>query len=101
MTDSASALIAIVMMGLIAFAFRTSGYLIGIQFKSIQRYRSLLEALPGCALMAILVPAAMKGSPLELGALACTLVVMWFSKNVLLSSIVGIGILLAGGVWLV
>ncbi len=101
MTDTASALLAIFMMGAIAFACRTSGYLIGIQFKNIQKYRPLLEALPGCALMTILVPAALKGSSLELGALAFTLTAMWFTNNVLLSSIIGISILLAGGVWLV
>jgi len=98
--DTSSALLAILMMGGIAYGCRISGYLAGTLFRNIERYRSLLEALPGCALMTILAPAAMKGSPLELVALACTIVTMWITGNVLLSSIIGIGLLLGFGLWL-
>jgi len=100
MTETAGALLAILMMGCIAYGCRVSGYLTGIRFRNIERYRALLEALPGCALMTILAPAAMKGSPIELAALGCTVVVMWITGNVLLSSIVGIGLLLGAGLWL-
>lgn len=101
MPDTLSAILAILMMGGIAYGCRISGYLTGTLFRNIERYRTVLEALPGCALMTILAPAAMKGSPLELGALACTIAVMWVTSNVLLSSMTGIGLLLAGGLWLV
>ena len=100
MPDTSSAILAIMMMGAIAYGCRISGYLTGTLFRNIERYRSQLEALPGCALMAILAPAAMKGSAIELTALACTVGTMWVTNNVLLSSMTGIGLLLALGLWL-
>ena len=101
MSETFSAVIAILMMGGIAYCCRISGYLAGTLFRNIDRHRTTLEALPGCALMSILAPAALKGSPLELSALASTVACMWVTGNVLISSLIGIGILLAGGLWLV
>ncbi len=100
MPDASSAILAIFMMGAIAYGCRISGYLAGTLFRNIERYRSVLEALPGCALMAILGPAAMRGSPIELAALACTVGTMWVTGNVLFSSMVGIAFLLGFGLWL-
>lgn len=101
MPDFTSTMIAIIMMGLIVYACRITGYLVGIQFSGIDKYRTILEALPGCALAVVLAPAAMNGAPHEIAALAATMIMMWFTGSVPVSTLLGLAILLAGGYYLV
>jgi uncharacterized membrane protein len=60
----------------------------------------VLEALPGCAFMALLVPAIRQGSISEIIAMACVIVIMWRSNNVVAATGVGKAILLFGGPFL-
>jgi hypothetical protein len=50
--------------------------------------------------MAILVPAARQGSISEIIALACVILIMWRSSNVVISTGVGMAVLLFGAPWL-
>ena len=85
----------ILLMGLVVYLSRAGGYVLGLQVRHIGRLRPVLEALPGCALMAILAPAAWNASVAELAALGCVVVIMWITHSVVLASAVGLAILLA------
>ncbi len=90
-------LVAIGMIALIVYLTRMSGYFVGLQLRHIRGIRPVLEALPGCAFMAILAPAVRRGSLTEIAATACVILVMWRSNNVVLATGSGVAILLLGG----
>lgn len=94
MPGNGETILTILLMGLVVYLSRAGGYLLGLQVRHIGALRPVLEALPGCALMAILAPAAWRASPPELVALGCVSVVMWVSRSVVLASVLGIAILL-------
>ncbi len=50
--------------------------------------------------MAILAPAVRQGSLSEIVAMACVIVIMWRSNNVVVATGVGMALLLFGGPWL-
>ena len=100
MLEQQTALAAIAMMALIVYLTRITGYFIGLQLRHIRGIQPVLEALPGCAFMAILVPAVRQGSPSEMVAMACVILIMWRSNNVVLATGVGMAVLLFGGPWL-
>lgn len=100
MLEPQTALGAIAMMALIVYLTRITGYFIGLQLRHIRGIQPVLEALPGCAFMAILVPAVRQGSPSEMVAMACVILIMWRSNNVVLATGVGMAVLLFGGPWL-
>ena len=89
-------LIAIAMMASIVYLSRVSGYLIGLQFRHIGRLRPVLEALPGCAIMAILVPAVRQGDVTDFVALLCVVGLMWKTDNVVIATVVGLIVLILG-----
>jgi uncharacterized membrane protein len=60
----------------------------------------VLEALPGCAFMAILVPAVRRGSVSEMLAMSCVVFIMWRSNNVVAATGTGMAILLFGSPFL-
>ena len=96
MIDQASILIAIGMMAVIIYLTRACGYFVGLQLRHIAGIKPILEALPGCAFMAILVPAARQASLAELIALVAVILIMWRSNNVVIATCVGLAILLFG-----
>ncbi|MCP4048555.1 MAG: AzlD domain-containing protein [Gammaproteobacteria bacterium] len=100
MVDQTSILIIIVLMAGIVYLTRLSGYFIGLQLRHISGIKPILEALPGCAFMAILAPAVRQGSLSEVIAMACLVVLMWLTNNVVISTIVGMAVLFAGNVYL-
>lgn len=100
MPDQQTLLIAIGMMALIVYLTRLSGYFVGLQLRHIRGIQPVLEALPGCAFMAILVPATRQGSLSEIIAMACVIVIMWRSNNVMIATGTGLAILLLGGPYL-
>jgi len=100
MLDQQTTLIAIAMMALIVYLTRMTGYFIGLQLRHIRGVQPVLEALPGCAFMAILAPAVRQGSLSEIIAMACVIVIMWRSNNVVVATGVGMAVLLFGGPWL-
>jgi len=100
MVDQTSILIVIALMAGIVYLTRLSGYFIGLQLRHISGIKPILEALPGCAFMAILVPAVRQGSLSEIVAMACLVILMWLTNNVVISTIVGMVVLFAGNVYL-
>ncbi len=97
MLDHDATLAAIAVMALIVYLTRAGGYFIGLQLRRIAGIQPVLEALPGCAFMAILAPAARRGSIVELLALACLVLIMWRFDNVALATLVGMAVLMGGG----
>lgn len=100
MLDQNSILIAIAMMSLIVYLMRLSGYFIGLQLRHIQGIKPILEALPGCAFMAILAPAVRQASISEIIAMACVIVIMWRTNNVVFATSTGLAVILFGGPYL-
>ncbi|MDH3759483.1 MAG: AzlD domain-containing protein [Gammaproteobacteria bacterium] len=100
MVDQQTTLIAIAMMALIVYLTRVTGYFIGLQLRHIRGIQPVLEALPGCAFMAILAPAVRQGSLSEIIAMACVILIMWRSNNVVIATGTGMAVLLFGGPWL-
>ena len=100
MVDANATLIAIAMIASIVYMTRVTGYFIGLQLRHIRGIQPVLEALPGCAFMAILVPAVRHGSISEMLAMACVVLIMWRSNNVVIATGLGMAILLFGGPFL-
>jgi len=98
--DTPSTLIAIAMMAGIVYLTRMSGYFVGLQLRHIKGVQPVLEALPGCAFMAILAPAVRQGSPSEIIAMVCVVLIMWRSNSVVLATGTGMAVLLLGGPYL-
>jgi len=100
LVDQTTTLIAIAMMATIVYLTRMTGYFIGLQLRHIRGIQPVLEALPGCAFMAILAPAVRQGSLGEVVALACVVLIMWRSNNVALATGTGMVLLLLAGPYL-
>jgi len=88
------------MMALIVYLTRVTGYFIGLQLRHIRGIQPVLEALPGCAFMAILAPAVRQGSVSEILAMACVMLIMWRTNNVVIATGTGMSVLLFGGPFL-
>jgi uncharacterized membrane protein len=98
------------MMAAIVYLTRVTGYFIGLQLRHIRGIQPVLEALPGCAFMAILAPAvrqgsiseilARQGSISEILAMACVVLIMWRTNNVVIATGTGMAVLLFGGPFL-
>ena len=100
MVDHQTTVLALGMMAVIVYLTRATGYFVGLQLRHIPGVQPVLESLPGCAFMAILVPAVRQGSPSEIVAIACVVLIMWRSNNVMLATGSGLAILLLGGPYL-
>ncbi len=100
MVEANATLVAIAMMASIVYLTRITGYFIGLQLRHIRGIQPVLEALPGCAFMAILAPAVRQGSISEILAMACVVLIMWRTNNVVLATGTGMAMLLFGGPFL-
>ena len=88
------------MMAGIVYLTRVTGYFIGLQLRHIRGIQPVLEALPGCAFMAILAPAVRQGSISEILAMASVVLIMWRTNNVVIATGTGMAVLLFGGPFL-
>jgi len=82
------------MMASIVYFTRVIGYLIGLQIRHIPRIKPILEALPGCAFMAILIPAIRQGDLTDVISMVCVIGIMWKTENVAVATIIGVCVLL-------
>ncbi|MEM7207588.1 MAG: AzlD domain-containing protein [Pseudomonadota bacterium] len=96
MIETREILIAIGLLGAIVYATRAGGYLLGLQARKIGALRPILETLPGCAMMAIILPAMREGSFAEIAALLVVVGLMWKTNNVALATLVGLAVLVIG-----
>ena len=101
MPDQTSILIAIAIMALVVYSTRMGGYFIGLQLRHISGIKPVLGVLPGCAFMAILVPAVRHGSVAEILSMVCLLGVMWRTNNVVISTLLAMAVLFLGDHYLV
>jgi uncharacterized membrane protein len=98
--DQQSTLIAIALIASVVYLSRVSGYFIGLQLRHIAGIKPVLEALPGCAFMAILAPAIRQGNISEIIAMSCVVLIMWRTNNVVLATGTGMAVLLLAGPYL-
>ena len=96
MIDNETILIALAMMAGIVYLTRLTGYFVGLQLRHIRGIQPVLEALPGCAFMAILAPAVRQGSVSEIVAMLCVIAIMWRINNVVIATTAGMLVLLFG-----
>ncbi len=100
MVDQQSTLIAIALMASVVYLSRLSGYFIGLQLRHIAGIKPVLEALPGCAFMAILAPAVRRGNAVEVLAMSCVVLIMWRTNNVVFATGTGMAVLLLAGTYI-
>ena len=100
MVDQQSTLIAIALIASVVYLSRVSGYFIGLQLRHIAGIKPVLEALPGCAFMAILAPAIRQGNASEILAMLCVVLIMWRTNNVVFATGTGMAVLLFAGPYL-
>jgi uncharacterized membrane protein len=98
--DQQSTLIAIALIASVVYLSRVSGYFIGLQLRHISGIKPVLEALPGCAFMAILAPAIRQGNISEIIAMSCVVLIMWRTNNVVFATGTGMAVLLLAGPYL-
>ncbi|MGI9316662.1 MAG: AzlD family protein [bacterium] len=96
MIEQPTEALTIVIMAVVVYLTRAGGYLLGLQVRHIGKLRPVLEILPGCAFMAILVPAVRQGSLFDALALAGVVGIMWKTDNVALASVAGLSVLIFG-----
>lgn len=94
--DAMSIYIAITMMATIVYATRVGGYFLGQQLRHIANIQPVLEVLPGCAFMALLVPAIRQGNMVEIISIAIVFAIMWRTNNVAVATSCGLLFLLYG-----
>lgn len=88
--------IAIVLVALVVFTSRLSGYFLGSWVKEGGRLRRLFDVLPGCAIAAVIAPVVFRAGPTELVALAAAAALLWFTHNIGIALGAGLALLVAG-----
>jgi uncharacterized membrane protein len=83
--------IAIAAMAMVTYVIRAGGFWLMAYVPLMQRVRSVLNALPGSVIAAIIVPLAVRGGTAATSAVVTALVVMAFRRNDLLAVICGMG----------
>lgn len=90
MTIHSSALLAIVLMGLVTYATRAGGYWLMGRVTLTPRVAAMLAYLPGAVLTALVVPPVLEEGIAGVVALAATAVAMRWRNNLLLAMLAGI-----------
>ncbi len=88
--------VVLLLIAVVVYLTRISGYFLGQRLRHIGRLRPVLEVLPGCAMMALIVPAVVHGSLVEFTALVFVITVMWRQDNIVFATFGGIVILFIG-----
>ena len=96
MMNQHSAVIGILVVASIVYLTRVSGYLVGQRLRHISGLQPVLETLPGCAMMAILVPVVRQGNVVDFASLVVVLALMWKTDNVVIATVAGMLILVLG-----
>lgn len=78
-------------MALVTYAIRAGGFWLMGYVPLTRRVRSILNALPGSVVVAIILPLAVRGGAAATVAVITALVVMVLRRNDLLSVICGVG----------
>ncbi len=94
MQSSPLALLTILGMALVTYLTRIGGLWLMSRVTLSGRLKAWLEYLPGTILVAIVAPAVLGAGLAEVGAALATVLVAARTRNVLLSMLVGIAIVL-------
>jgi uncharacterized membrane protein len=86
-TESALVLLA---LGLVAFALRGGGMILGGLMPSAGKGGQFLRELPGTIMMSLAAPIVANGGPAEWLATAVVAVVAWFTRSLLGSMATGL-----------
>jgi uncharacterized membrane protein len=78
-------------MALVTYAIRAGGFWLMGYVPLTRRVRSILNALPGSVVVAIILPLAVRGGAAATVAVITALVVMVLRRNDLLSVVCGVG----------
>lgn len=92
MQTSPQALLTILGMALVTYLTRISGQWLMSRVELSGRMKAWLGYLPGAIIVAIVAPAIFNAGLAEAGAALATLIVAARTRNLLLSMIVGVGI---------
>jgi uncharacterized membrane protein len=94
MQSSLLALLTILSMALVTYLTRIGGLWLMSHVALSGRLKAWLEYLPGTILVAIVAPAVLNAGLAEAGAALVTLLVAMRMRNVLVSMLVGVGVVL-------
>ena len=89
-----STYVVIVLMALVVLFTRVIGYVLGLGIRNTKLFQPVLEVLPGCAMMALIVPGLMRGSAWEVGAVLIGAGVMWKTGSVVWATLIGLALLM-------
>lgn len=95
MQSSPLALLTILGMALVTYLTRIGGLWLMSRVSLSGRLKAWLEYLPGTILVAIVAPAVLGAGLAEVGAAVATLLVAVRMRNVLVSMLVGVGVVVA------
>lgn len=95
-----SAYALILMVAVTVFAVRGLG-VVGGRFLRLADgpMRRVIDCLPGCALAAIVAPAAMRGNPTDIAAVILTFALYLWTGRTILSLLAGLALCIAGAHW--
>lgn len=88
--------IAIAMMAVLLVIMRILGFALSRLISDNKQIRAFLELLPACALAATIVPVAIAGTPVQIGAAVLCALIAWFTRNILLTLSIGLSVMLIG-----
>jgi uncharacterized membrane protein len=83
--------IAIAAMAAVTYAIRAGGFWLMAYVPLTRRVRSILNALPGSVVVAVILPLAVRGGAAAILAVLTALVVMALRRNDLLAVLCGMG----------
>ena len=91
-----SVVLAITGAALATYCLRLGGLLLAEHLPRNGGFRSFMEALPGTILLSLIAPGIVSAGLLGGVAALSTAVCAWKTKNVLLSMVLGMGVVAAG-----
>ncbi|MDW3205632.1 MAG: AzlD domain-containing protein [Alphaproteobacteria bacterium] len=100
MPDNYTAYLTIALVALTVFGMRIGGMILGAALSSGgAKTQRIVNALPGCAMAAIVAPAAMRGTPTDIAGVALTFGLYLWTGRTILSLIAGVSLCLLGAHW--
>jgi uncharacterized membrane protein len=91
-SDDLPVLTALAAMAAVTLALRLGGYWMMGYVPLTARIRRMFEALPGAVIVATVLPAAVRGGPVTMLAIAAALAVMLWRRNDFLAVLVGMAV---------
>lgn len=98
--DLMTAYLTIGLIAVVVFAMRYAGIVLGtVLAGSGRRTQRIVNALPGCAMAAVVAPAALRGTPTDIAAVAITFGLYLWTGRTILSLVIGVALCVLGAHW--